>query len=88
MTPFNGRPGLGTAWLNAGVQKVQIYVKRSIGVTIGFHNHGEGPLRHINAKVVVAAFNQEKAPVGALSVIVQLHRLIVYSTGSDILMWR
>ena len=31
-------------------------------------------------KVVVAAFNQEKALVGAFSVIVQLHRLIVYST--------
>ena len=28
----------------------------------------------------VAAFNQEKALVGAFSVIVQLHRLIVYST--------
>ena len=24
MTPFNGRPGPGPAWLNAGVQKVQI----------------------------------------------------------------
>ena len=31
-------------------------------------------------KAVVAAFNQEKALVGAFSVIVQLHRLIVYST--------
>ena len=31
-------------------------------------------------KVVVAAFNQEKALVGTFSVIVQLHRLIVYST--------
>ena len=30
-------------------------------------------------KAVVAAFNQEKALVGALSVIVQLHRLIVYT---------
>ena len=30
--------------------------------------------------VVVAAFNQEKALVGAFSVIVQLHRLMVYST--------
>ena len=29
-------------------------------------------------KAVVAAFNQEKALVGAFSVIVQLHRLIVY----------
>ena len=32
-------------------------------------------------KAVVAAFNQEKALVGAFSVIVQLHRLIVYSTN-------
>ena len=31
-------------------------------------------------KAVVAAFNQEKALVGAFSVIVQLCRLIVYST--------
>ena len=31
-------------------------------------------------KAVVAAFNQEKALVGASSVIVQLHRLIVCST--------
>ena len=30
-------------------------------------------------KAVVAAFNQEKAPVGAFSVIVQLCRLIVYT---------
>ena len=30
-------------------------------------------------KVVVAPFNQEKALVGAFSVIVQLHRLIVYT---------
>ena len=36
-------------------------------------------------KVVVAAFNQEKALVGAFSVIVQLHRLIVYSTLGHIL---
>ena len=34
-------------------------------------------------KAVAAAFNQEKALVGAFSVIVQLHRLIVYSTTSD-----
>ena len=38
-------------------------------------------------KAVVAAFNQEKALVGAFSVIVQLHRLIVYTalvrTGQD-----
>ena len=31
-------------------------------------------------KALVGAFNQEKALVGAFSVIVQLHRLIVYST--------
>ena len=30
-------------------------------------------------KAVVAAFNQEKALVGAFAVIVQLHRLIVYT---------
>ena len=35
----------------------------------------------LNVKVLlVGAFNQEKALVGAFSVIVQLHRLIVYST--------
>ena len=34
-------------------------------------------------KAVVAAFNQEKALVGAFSVIVQLHQLIVYSTCAD-----
>ena len=34
--------------------------------------------RFLNVKAVVAAFNQEKALVGAFSVIVQLHRLIVY----------
>ena len=33
-----------------------------------------------SVKAVVATFNQEKALVGASSVIVQLHRLIVYST--------
>ena len=33
-----------------------------------------------NVKAVVAAFNQEKALVGAFSVIVQLHRLIVNNT--------
>ena len=32
-------------------------------------------------KAVLVAFNQEKALVGAFSVIVQLHRLIVYSTS-------
>ena len=36
-------------------------------------------------KAVVAAFNQEKALVGAFSVIVQLHRLIVYSTSENAL---
>ena len=30
----------------------------------------------LNVKAVVASFNQEKALVGAFSVIVQLHRLI------------
>ena len=34
----------------------------------------------LNVKAVVAALNQEKALVGAFSVIVQLHQLIVYST--------
>ena len=34
-------------------------------------------------KALVGAFNQEKALVGAFSVIVQLHRLIVYSTTSN-----
>ena len=37
----------------------------------------------LNVKAVVAAFNQEKALVGAFSVIVQLHRLIVCSTNQD-----
>ena len=32
-------------------------------------------------KVLVGAFNQEKALLGAFSVIVQLHRLIVCSTS-------
>ena len=36
-------------------------------------------------KAVVAAFNQEKALVGAFSVIVQLHRLSVYSSSLDLL---
>jgi hypothetical protein len=35
-------------------------------------------------KAVVAAFNQEKALGGAFSVIVQLRRLIVYSTTLNI----
>ena len=34
-------------------------------------------------KAVVAAFNQEKALVGAFSVIVQLHGLIVYNTDQE-----
>ena len=34
----------------------------------------------LNVKAVVGAFNQEKALVGAFYMIVQLHRLIVYST--------
>ena len=34
-------------------------------------------------KAVVATFNQEKALVGAFSVIVQLHRLIGYNTSPD-----
>ena len=34
----------------------------------------------LNVKAVVAAFNQEKALVAAFSVIVQLHRLIVYTS--------
>ena len=41
------------------------------------------PVYHsvLNVKAVVAAFNQEKALVGAFSVIVQLQRLIVHSTN-------
>ena len=38
-------------------------------------------------KVVIAAFNQEKALVGAFSVIVQLHRLIVYTALVIIRIW-
>ena len=38
-------------------------------------------------KAVVAAFNREKALVGAFSVIVQLHRLIVYSTRAEPLLY-
>ena len=34
-------------------------------------------------KALVGAFNKEKALVGAFSVIVQLHRLIGYSTTGD-----
>ena len=35
----------------------------------------------LNVKGLVGAFNQEKALVGAFSVIVQLYRLIVYSSS-------
>ena len=43
----------------------------------------------LNVKAVVAAFNQEKVLVGAFSVIVQLYRLIVYSTNGEAgLDWR
>ena len=35
-------------------------------------------------KAVVPAFNQEKALVGAFSVIVHLQRLIVYSTTAEL----
>ena len=34
----------------------------------------------LNVKALIGAFNQEKALVGAFSVIVQFHRLIVCST--------
>ena len=39
---------------------------------------GSTPIQHsvLNVKALVGAFNQEKALVGAFSVIVQLHRLI------------
>ena len=36
----------------------------------------------LNVKALVGVFNQEKALVGAFSVIVQLHRLIVFSTNN------
>ena len=36
----------------------------------------------LNVKAAEAAFNEEKALVGAFSVIVQLQRLIVYSTSN------
>ena len=42
------------------------------------------PISVLNVKVLVAAFNQEKALVGAFSVIVQLRRLIVNSTSCNI----
>ena len=35
----------------------------------------------LNVKALIGAFNQEKALVGAFSVIVQFHRLIVYGTS-------
>ena len=38
----------------------------------------------LNVKAVLVAFNQEKALVGAFSVIVQLQRLIVYTTSVKI----
>ena len=41
----------------------------------------------LNVKEVVAAFNQEKAQVGALSVIVQLCRLIVNSSSYYYWFW-
>ena len=39
---------------------------------------GSTPVQHsvLNVKALVGAYNQEKALVGAFSVIVQLHRLI------------
>ena len=37
----------------------------------------------VNMKALVGAFNQEKALVGAFSVIVQLHRLIIF-TAQDV----
>ena len=37
----------------------------------------------LNVKAVVAAFNQAEALVGAFSVIVQLHRLIISTTTPD-----
>ena len=41
------------------------------------------PVQHsvLNVKVLEGEFNQEKALVGAISVIVQLRRLIVYSSS-------
>ena len=37
----------------------------------------------MNVKALEAAFNQEKALVGAFPVIVQRHQLFVYSTTLD-----
>ena len=44
---------------------------------------GSAPVKHsvLNVKAVVAAFHQEKALVGAFSVIIHHRRLIVYSTN-------
>ena len=55
------------------------------------YHKGRAAIRHyanqlnsvLNVKAVVAALNQEKALVGAFSVIIQLHRLIDY--GNEIL---
>ena len=38
-------------------------------------------------KVLVGAFNQEKALVGAFSMIVQLHRFIIYTAPSTTPTW-
>ena len=45
-----------------------------IDKSVKLYNHGEGPCLNsvLNVKAVVAAFNQEKALVGAFSVIVKL----------------
>ena len=61
-------------------------VKRSIGFTIGFQNHGEGPSpgwKRLLALSHLRHYANQPALVGAFSVIVQLHRLIVYSTNYD-----
>ena len=50
---------------------------------------GDGQFDYLNSvfnvKALVGTFNQEKALVGAFSVIVQHHRLIVYSTTAHLL---
>ena len=51
-------------------------VKLSIGSTTGCTITEKAPTRALNVKALVGAFNQEKALVGAFSMIVQLHRLI------------
>ena len=38
----------------------------------------------LNVKAVIGAFNQAETLIGAFSMIVQLHRLIVYSTSDNI----